>query len=203
PPGEARAAVARGLPPGARRRAAGGGEPGPGRSGDGAVLAACPQEPRLFYNRGSPVVAASAQKGPRALNISVIGLGKLGSPMAAVLADKGHTVLGVDVNEGFVKAIQEGRGPVRETGLDELVARNRARLSATTDYAQAVLATEMTFVIVPTPSKADGTFSIDHILAACRAIGQALTRQTSFLVVVSSSTSTSSPPRRTSRRCPG
>ena len=122
------------------------------------------------------------------MNISVIGLGKLGSPMAAVLADKGHTVLGVDVNEGFVKAIQEGRGPVRETGLDELVARNRARLSATTDYAQAVLATEMTFVIVPTPSKADGTFSIDHILAACRPIGQALARKPGFHVVVVTST---------------
>jgi UDPglucose 6-dehydrogenase len=122
------------------------------------------------------------------LNISVIGLGKLGSPMAAVLADKGHAVVGVDVNEGFVKALREGRGPVRETGLDELVARNRSTLSATTDYAQAVLATELTFVIVPTPSKADGTFTIEHILAACRPIGQALARKPGFHVVVVTST---------------
>jgi len=122
------------------------------------------------------------------LNISVIGLGKLGSPMAAVLADKGHSVVGVDVNERFVKALQEGRGPVRETGLDELVARNRSRLSATSDYAQAVLATELTFVIVPTPSKADGTFSIEHVVAACRPIGQALARKAGFHVVVVTST---------------
>ena len=122
------------------------------------------------------------------MNISVIGLGKLGSPMAAVLADKGHSVVGVDVNEGFVKALQEGRGPVRETGLDELVARNRSHLSATSEYAQAVLATELTFVIVPTPSKADGTFSTEHVVAACRPIGQALARKAGFHVVVVTST---------------
>ena len=122
------------------------------------------------------------------MNISVIGLGKLGSPMAAVLADKGHTVVGVDVNESFVKALQEGRGPVPETGLDELVARNRTRLSATTDYAQAVLSSELTFIIVPTPSRPDGTFSIEHILAACRLIGRALAAKTGFHVVVVTST---------------
>lgn len=122
------------------------------------------------------------------MNISVIGLGKLGSPMAAVLADKGHTVVGVDVNPAFIRALQEGRGSVRETGLDELVERNRARLRATTDYAEAVLATDLTFIIVPTPSQADGTFSIEHILTACRPIGQALARKKDFHVVVVTST---------------
>jgi len=122
------------------------------------------------------------------VNISVIGLGKLGSPMAAVLADKGHTVVGVDVNPAFIRALQEGRGSVRETGLDELVERNRARLRATTDYAEAVLATDLTFIIVPTPSQADGTFSIEHILTACRPIGQALARKKDFHVVVVTST---------------
>jgi UDPglucose 6-dehydrogenase len=141
------------------------------------------------------------------LNISVIGLGKLGSPMAAVLADKGHSVVGVDVNEAFVNALEEGRGPVRETGLDELVARNRSRLSATTDYAGAVRATELTFVIVPTPSKADGTFSIAHILAACRPIGEALATKAGFHVVVITSTvmpgATGGPIRKTLEKASG
>ena len=141
------------------------------------------------------------------MNISVIGLGKLGSPMAAVLADKGHAVVGVDVNPAFVRALQEGRGPVRETGLDELVERNRARLRATTDYAEAVLATDLTFIIVPTPSQADGTFSIEHILTACRPIGQALARKWDFHIVVVTSTvmpgSTSGPIREALERASG
>jgi UDPglucose 6-dehydrogenase len=124
----------------------------------------------------------------QALKISVIGLGKLGSPMAAVLADKGHDVIGVDVNAAFVQALREGRAPVRETGLDDLVAKNRARLSATIHYDEAVLGSELTFIIVPTPSQADGTFSIELVLAACRNIGDALRRKSAFHVAVVTST---------------
>ena len=51
------------------------------------------------------------------MKISIIGLGKLGSPMAAVMAHKGNTVVGVDVNPAFVTAIEEGRAPVNEPGL--------------------------------------------------------------------------------------
>ena len=46
------------------------------------------------------------------MKVSIIGLGKLGAPMAAVMAQKGHTVIGVDVNGAAVAAIQEGRPPV-------------------------------------------------------------------------------------------
>jgi len=67
------------------------------------------------------------------VDISVIGLGKLGAPLAAVLAGKGHTVIGVDVNEQFVNAINEGRAPVVEPGLDEAIRSAHPRLTATTD----------------------------------------------------------------------
>jgi len=118
------------------------------------------------------------------LRISVIGLGKLGSPMAAVLAAKGHDVVGLDVNVRFVEALQQGLPPVRETGLDELIAAHRERLTATTNYDEAVLGSEITFVIVPTPSQADGTFSLEYTVAACRNIGAALCRKDGFHVVV-------------------
>lgn len=122
------------------------------------------------------------------MKISVIGLGKLGSPLAAVLADKGHDVIGADVNVSLVEALREGRAPVRETGLDELIARNRSRLTATSSDDEAVLDTELTFIVVPTPSLADGTFSLEHALAACRNVGAALRRKTNFHVVVITST---------------
>jgi len=75
------------------------------------------------------------------MRLSIIGLGKLGAPMAAVMAEKGHTVIGVDISPGFVNAINQGRAPVNEPGLEELVHKNRGRLAATTDCIDAVVST--------------------------------------------------------------
>ncbi len=122
------------------------------------------------------------------MKLSIIGLGKLGAPMAAVLAEKGHTVIGVDVSPGFVSALNQGRAPVNEPGLNELIAKNRARLSATTDYAEAVAATDVTFIIVPTPSETDGAFSMRYVLAAGESIGLALRAKNTYHLVVLSST---------------
>ncbi len=84
--------------------------------------------------------------------------------MAAVMVHKGHTVVGVDVNADYVAAIQEGRPPVNEPRLAEMITANRERLSATGDYADAMLATDATFIIVPTPSESDGRFSMKYVL---------------------------------------
>ena len=86
------------------------------------------------------------------MKLSIVGLGKLGSPMAAVMVHKGHSVVGVDVNPAYVAAIQEGRAPVNEPDLAAMIQANRERLSATVDCAAAVLATDVTFIMVPTPS---------------------------------------------------
>src|SRR5690349_1958644 len=120
------------------------------------------------------------------MKLSIIGLGKFGSPMAAVMAHKGHTVVGVDVNADFVKAIQEGRPPVREPQLAEMITANRERLSATTNYEEAVLATDVTFIIVPTPSEQSGRFSMAYVLKAAESIGAALRKKDWHLVVLSS-----------------
>ena len=108
--------------------------------------------------------------------------------MAAVMAHKGHTVVGVDINPAFVAAIQNGRAPVEEPGLPEMIQANRDRLTATMDCEEAVLSTEVTFIIVPTPSDADGTFSLRYALAAAEKIGAALRKKSSRHVVVLSST---------------
>jgi UDPglucose 6-dehydrogenase len=122
------------------------------------------------------------------MRVSIIGLGKLGAPMAAVMADKGHTVIGVDISPAVVKAINDGGAPVSEPGLEELIRKNHARLSATTDCAEAVRSTDITFIIVPTPSETDGAFSLRYVLAAGESIGQALRKKDQYHLVVLSST---------------
>jgi UDPglucose 6-dehydrogenase len=122
------------------------------------------------------------------MNISVIGLGKLGAPLAAVLASKGFRVIGTDLSSAVVDAINGGRTPVDEPRVQELIDGNRNRLHATTDVAGAVADTDVTFVIVPTPSDSTGRFSNRFILAALEQVGAGLRRKQSYHVVVVTST---------------
>lgn len=121
-------------------------------------------------------------------SLSVAGLGKLGAVMAAVMADKGFPVIGVDLNPAAVDAVNRGQAPVQEPLLDEYIARNRERLSATGDIESAVRETGVTFIIVPTPSGPDGAFRLDYVLEVCRGIGRALRTKNEYHLVVVSST---------------
>lgn len=120
--------------------------------------------------------------------LSIIGLGKLGSPMVAVFAHKGYPVVGLDVNVGFVTALAEGRAPVEEPGLQELIAQSRDRIRATTDYEVAIIDSDVTFIIVPTPSGSDCFFTNKFILDAVTRIGEALRKKSGYHVVVVTST---------------
>lgn len=122
------------------------------------------------------------------MQVSVIGLGKLGSPLAAVLASKGHDVVGVDVNPDFVRALAAGKAPIEEPGLQALIDASKGRLTATTDYEAAVLASEISFIIVPTPSDTKGGFSNKYVLSAVTAIGKALRKKSAYHVVNVTST---------------
>jgi len=122
------------------------------------------------------------------MRISVFGLGKLGSPLAAILAARGFEVVGVDTNPGFVEALNAGRAPVAETGLQEMIDSAETRLSATTDAATAVAGTDATFIIVPTPSLSDGKFSLAHVLEAAKAIGEGIAAKDGHHLVVLTST---------------
>lgn len=120
--------------------------------------------------------------------LAVIGLGKLGSPMAACFAAKGFDVVGVDLNEDFVDAVNSGRAPVYEPQLDEMIRAASGRLQATTSTGEAVAASDVTFLIVPTPSEDDGTFSLRYVLDACEDVGAALRERDGFPVVCLTST---------------
>jgi UDPglucose 6-dehydrogenase len=120
--------------------------------------------------------------------LSVIGLGKLGSPMAAVFAASGFEVVGVDRAPAFVDALNAGVAPVDEPGLQELLTTHRRRLRATLELEEAVLASDISFIIVPTPSGADHFFVNDYVIAAVRDIGQALRRKPGDHLIVVTST---------------
>jgi len=122
------------------------------------------------------------------MNISVVGLGKLGAPLAAVLASKGNNVIGVDVMESLVSSLNQGKAPIPEPGLDELIAFSRARLRATQDYAAAISETDVTFIVVPTPSDEEGAFSLQYVLDAIDAIGKALRTKDAYHLVIITST---------------
>jgi UDPglucose 6-dehydrogenase len=122
------------------------------------------------------------------MKISVVGLGKLGAPLAAVLASKGHDVIGVDKNQATVNLINQRRSPIIEPGLQELLNKCGDNLKATSDINDAVQNTEVTFIIVPTPSKSDGMFSNEFVLDAVNSIGQALRIKSEYHVVNITST---------------
>jgi UDPglucose 6-dehydrogenase len=122
------------------------------------------------------------------MNISIIGLGKLGSPMQAVMAHKGHTVVGVDMNPRTVAAINAGQAPVKEPRLQEMIDANRERISATQSYEEALLSTDITMIMVPTPSGPDGRFSMSYVMSAAEEIGPVLRKKSKWHLVVLSST---------------
>jgi UDPglucose 6-dehydrogenase len=120
--------------------------------------------------------------------VSVVGVGKLGACMAAAIASKGYPVIGVDVDPKVVAALNDGRAPVYEPGLEKLIAENRHRLQATLDVDEAVQASDITFLVVPTPSEESGAFSLNFVCRAATAVGRALKNKTSSHLVVLTST---------------
>ena len=121
-------------------------------------------------------------------SVSVFGLGKLGACLAACLASRGFDVVGVDVVAAAVKALNGGRAPVLEPGLNDLVAANQDRLSATLNDFEAVQRTDISFVLVPTPSTSEGGFSLEYASQAMRHIGRALAKKDDYHVVALVST---------------
>ena len=124
------------------------------------------------------------------MKVSVFGLGYVGSVSAASFASDGHDVVGVDVNPDKVRAVNEGRSPIVEPGLDDLLARGVAegRLRATTDTAEAVRSTEVSLLCVGTPSRKNGSLDLTYLERVAAQVGAALRAKTDYHVVVVRST---------------
>ena len=108
--------------------------------------------------------------------------------MAAAFASRGFDVIGVDVNQRSIELVNEGRAPVQETNLDETIAANKERITATASHEDAVLNSDISFVIVPTPSDERGAFSLQYAAWAFKEIGKALAKKKSYHNVVLTST---------------
>ncbi len=107
--------------------------------------------------------------------ISVVGLGKLGLCLAACFAERGFETIGVDIEQGVVDAVNEGRAPWYEPRLDELLALHGGqRLRATVHHKEAIEQTDVTVLLVATPSNSDGSFSNRFLQAALRSLAEAL-----------------------------
>jgi len=129
-----------------------------------------------------------ARGGEELNRISVVGLGKSGLPLAVSLASKGFQVIGVDVDERKVKAIDSGISLVGETNLQEMLTRYKDSMLATPDYDYALKNSDVTFVFTNTPSNPDGSYSTRQLESACQEIGKVLREKDLFYVVVIMST---------------
>ncbi len=124
------------------------------------------------------------------MKLSVVGSGYVGTTIAACFAELGHEVTAIDIDQTVVEALNQGRPPIHEPGLEELLADHVGdRLTATTDYG-AIAATDATFLALPTPSKEDGSLETAIILAAAESVGESLAEKSESHLVVTKSTVT-------------
>jgi len=124
------------------------------------------------------------------MKLSVFGIGYVGCVSAGCFAKEGHNVIAVDVNPTKVGIINEGRSPIVEPGIAEVIAAAVAggRLSATTDSSEAVRQSEMSLICVGTPGKANGSLNLDYVKRVCEEIGLALKDKSERHIIVVRST---------------
>ena len=122
------------------------------------------------------------------MHASVVGSGYVGTTVAACLADLGHDVTAVDIDEEIVERLNAGEPPIHEPGLDPLVsAYGGSTLEATTDHG-AVAETDLTFLAIETPANDDGSIDPAALLAAAEDVGEAVADKDDYHLVVVKST---------------
>jgi len=122
-------------------------------------------------------------------SISIVGLGKLGLPLAAVFADSGYKTFGIDINKSVVNSINEGVSPIIENGLDVLIKKFGGKsLIASADFNDAIKDSDVTYILTATPSMDDGSFSNEQIESALKNLAQSLAKidKKNHLFVISS-----------------
>ena len=105
------------------------------------------------------------------MRIAILGLGYVGTTTAACLVKDGHEVVGIDINPDKVRAIGEGRSPVVEPGVEDLLKAGVADGKVTSRTTVEGLDADMVIVCVGTPSRADGKLNLAHLLESTRQLG--------------------------------
>ncbi|NHN78302.1 UDP-glucose/GDP-mannose dehydrogenase family protein [Azotobacter chroococcum] len=112
------------------------------------------------------------------MKVTVFGIGYVGLVQSAVLAEVGHDVLCVDIDEEKIERLSQGHVPLYEPGLETLVRENHAagRLHFTTDAAEGVRRGEVQFIAVGTPADEDGSADLRYVLAVAETIAEHMER---------------------------
>lgn len=110
------------------------------------------------------------------MEIAIVGSGYVGLVAGACFAESGNDVICVDINEDKIKALKNGRIPIFEPGLEDLVKRNSklGRLTFTTSLKDAVEKSRIIFIAVGTPQDEDGSADLTHVLAVAKGIGESM-----------------------------
>ena len=117
-------------------------------------------------------------------NIVVAGTGYVGLVTGVCLAEKGHNVTCVDVNQEKIDYMKKGKSPIYEKNLEELMVKNKERLNYTTDAASAYKNADVIFIGVGTPEKNDGSANLKYVYEVAREIAQSIEKD--CLVVLKS-----------------
>jgi UDPglucose 6-dehydrogenase/GDP-mannose 6-dehydrogenase len=122
------------------------------------------------------------------MKVSVIGTGYVGLVSGACLADVGHDVICVDIDQQKVDLINSGTAPIYEKGLEQILKNNIGqRLNATTDIVSAIMTSDLSLIAVGTPFKGD-TIDLSQIETVSQQIGEVLAQRNGYHVVVVKST---------------
>jgi len=122
------------------------------------------------------------------MKISIMGLGYVGAVSAGCLAEEGHEVIGVDPQQSKVDLINQGKTPIIEKDIGDMIARAVAagRLRATTEVQEAVRHTDLSLVCVGTPSMGNGHIDLKYVKRVCEQIGVGLRDHPGHTVVIRS-----------------
>ncbi|HDZ21303.1 hypothetical protein LCGC14_0181380 [marine sediment metagenome] len=125
------------------------------------------------------------------MKISIFGMGYVGVVSGACLVRDGHDVMGVDPVVSKVADLAEGRSPIQEPGIPELLAAGHqaGRLTASTDPVKGVRDADMIWICVGTPSEPDGGINLSYVQAALGEIGRAMAETKHHPLIVLRSTS--------------
>ena len=121
------------------------------------------------------------------MRIAVVGTGYVGLVAGTCFAESGNNVVCIDIDKDKIEGLKQGKVPIYEPGLEELLKRNihDKRLSFTTDYKEGIARAQVVFIAVGTPPGEDGSADLKYVLAAARSIGDHLT---GYTVIVDKST---------------
>lgn len=124
------------------------------------------------------------------MDISIFGLGYVGCVSLGCLAEKGHRVVGVDLDKTKVDFINDGKPTIMEKQIDEIISRQKqlGTISATNDAIQAVRTTDVSYICVGTPSTPNGHLDLSAVFSVSKEIAEGIKRKKEFHVIIIRST---------------